>query len=77
RFLISSFVLLAIPFFFVCFTVLTKKDLLVFLVQSFTGVFLLIICLLFGVQYKRGTESGIFTSTKPMVIGILSFFLLR
>ncbi|RJS54625.1 DMT family transporter [Bacillus subtilis] len=78
RFLIASVVLLTLLF---CIEkglpALTKKDVLVLLVQSFTGVFLFSICLLYGVQYTTGTESGILTSTTPMVIGILSFFLLR
>ncbi|WP_443111395.1 DMT family transporter, partial [Bacillus sp. AGSP2] len=78
RFLLASVVLLTLLF---CiekgFPALTKKDVLVLLVQSFTGVFLFSICLLYGVQYTTGTESGILTSTTPMVIGILSFFLLR
>lgn len=78
RFLLASIVLLTLLF---CiekgFPALTKKDVFVLLVQSFTGVFLFSICLLYGVQLTTGTESGILTSTTPMVIGILSFFLLR
>lgn len=65
-FLIASVVLLTLLF---CIEkglpALTKKDVLVLLVQSFTGVFLFSICLLYGVQYTTGTESGILTSTTP------------
>ncbi|GEK26256.1 putative transporter YetK [Bacillus spizizenii] len=78
RFLLAAIVLLTLLFYIEKgFPALTKKDVFVLLVQSFTGVFLFSICLLYGVQYTTGTESGILTSTTPMVIGILSFFLLR
>lgn len=56
---------------------LTKKDVSILFFQSFTGVFLFSICLLYGVQYTTAMESGIITSTTPIMIGILSFFILK
>lgn len=53
---------------------LSKKDVFVLLLQSFTGVFLFSICMLYGVKLTTGMESGIITSTTPMAVGILAFF---
>lgn len=56
---------------------LSKKDVIVLLLQSFTGVFLFSICMLYGVKLTTGMESGIITSTTPMAVGVLAFFLLK
>ncbi|QHZ48332.1 DMT family transporter [Bacillus sp. NSP9.1] len=78
RFLIAAIVLVILLFCFEKgFPALTKKDVFVLLIQSFTGVFLFSICLLYGVGMTTGMESGIITSTTPMAVGILAFFLLK
>ncbi len=56
---------------------LTRKEVTILSLQSFTGVFLFSIFLLYGVQYTKAVESGIITSTTPIVIGILSFLILK
>ncbi|NDI35301.1 DMT family transporter [Chengkuizengella sediminis] len=56
---------------------LTKKQFLILFLQSFTGVFLFSICLLYGVQYTSALDSGVITSITPMVIGLLSYILLK
>lgn len=59
------------------FPALSKKDVFVLLLQSFTGVFLFSVCMLYGVKLTTGMESGIITSTTPMAVGVLAFFLLK
>ncbi|MGP7819753.1 DMT family transporter [Niallia sp. 01092] len=44
---------------------------------SLTGVFGFSVLLLYGLQYTSATESGIITSTSPMVISLISFFFLK
>jgi drug/metabolite transporter (DMT)-like permease len=56
---------------------LQRKDIFVLFLQSFFGVFLFSICLLYGVQYTTASESGIITSITPMVIGVLAIVLLK
>lgn len=56
---------------------LSKRDVFILLLQSFTGVFLFSICMLYGVMLTTGMESGIITSTTPMAVGVLAFFLLK
>lgn len=45
--------------------------------QSFFGVFLFSICMLFGVQWTTATAAGIITSTVPACIAFLSFWILK
>lgn len=45
--------------------------------QSFFGVFLFSILMLYGVQYTSATSAGIITSTIPAAVAVLSYFLLR
>ncbi|GIQ68049.1 DMT family transporter [Xylanibacillus composti] len=54
-----------------------RKDMGVLFLQSLTGVFGFSVCLLYGLQYTTATESGIITSTTPMVIALISFFFLK
>ncbi|WP_412677796.1 DMT family transporter [Bacillus swezeyi] len=78
RFLIAAVVLVILLFYFEKgFPALTKKDVFVLLIQSFTGVFLFSVCMLYGVKLTTGMESGIITSTTPMAVGVLAFFLLK
>ncbi len=59
------------------FPKLTIKDVGIICLQSFTGVFLFSICLLYGVQFTTATESGIITSLTLIVIAVLSLFILK
>ncbi|KQL52528.1 hypothetical protein AN964_02575 [Heyndrickxia shackletonii] len=45
--------------------------------QSFFGVFLFSVLMLYGVRYTSATAAGIITSTVPAIIAILSFFILK
>lgn len=45
--------------------------------QSFFGVFLFSICMLYGVQWTTATSAGIITSTVPACIALFSFWLLK
>ncbi|WP_102273825.1 DMT family transporter [Cytobacillus massiliigabonensis] len=45
--------------------------------QSFFGVFLFSVLMLYGVRFTSATAAGIITSTVPAVIALLSFFFLR
>ncbi|UOY88131.1 DMT family transporter [Bacillus glycinifermentans] len=78
RFLIAAAVLIVLLIVFEKgFPELTKKDVFVLVMQSFTGVFLFSVCMLYGVKLTTGMESGMITSTTPMAVGILAFFLLK
>lgn len=78
RFLIAAAVLIVLLIVFEKgFPELTKKDVFVLVMQSFTGVFLFSVCMLYGVKLTTGMESGIITSTTPIAVGILAFFLLK
>ncbi|WP_209860122.1 DMT family transporter [Paenibacillus shirakamiensis] len=56
---------------------LTRKEIVLLFFQALTGVFLFNICLLIGLQKTPATESGIITSTTPMVISVLSLFFFK
>ncbi|GED71777.1 putative transporter YetK [Brevibacillus reuszeri] len=45
--------------------------------QSFFGVFLFSICMLYGVKWTSATAAGIITSTVPACIALFSFWLLK
>ncbi|MBG9564494.1 DMT family transporter [Brevibacillus agri] len=45
--------------------------------QSFFGVFLFSICMLYGVRWTTATAAGIITSTVPACIALFSFWLLK
>lgn len=45
--------------------------------QSFFGVFLFSICMLYGVQWTTATAAGIITSTVPACIALFSFWILK
>ncbi|MCY7791669.1 DMT family transporter [Bacillus haynesii] len=78
RFFIAAAVLMILLFWIEKgFPALSKKDVFVLLLQSFTGVFLFSVCMLYGVKLTTGMESGIITSTTPMAVGVLAFFLLK
>ncbi|EGK11232.1 DMT family transporter [Kroppenstedtia eburnea] len=45
--------------------------------QAFFGTYLFNLCLMYGVRWTTGVESGIITSFTPAAVGLLSFLLLR
>lgn len=45
--------------------------------QAFFGTYLFNLCLMYGVKWTTGVESGIITSFTPAAVGLLSFLLLR
>ncbi|TCJ06425.1 DMT family transporter [Cytobacillus praedii] len=47
------------------------------ILQSFFGVFLFSVLMLYGVRFTSATAAGIITSTVPAVIALLSFFFLK
>lgn len=53
------------------------KDILLLFLLALTGVFGFSVLLLYGLQYTSAVESGIITSTSPMVISLISFFFLK
>jgi drug/metabolite transporter (DMT)-like permease len=52
---------------------LTGRDLMILLLQAFTGLFLFRIFILIGVTYTGAIEAGIILSTTPAVTGFISF----
>lgn len=54
-----------------------KKDIFLLFLLALTGVFGFSVLLLYGLQYTSAVESGIITSTSPMVISLISFFFLK
>lgn len=55
----------------------TREEGRVLFWQSFFGVFLFSICMLYGVQWTSATAAGIITSTVPACIALLSFWILK
>lgn len=56
---------------------LRKSHLGLLFLQSFFGVFLFSVLMLYGVRFTSAAAAGIITSTVPAVIALLSFFFLR
>jgi drug/metabolite transporter (DMT)-like permease len=56
---------------------LQKKDACLLFLQAFAGNFLFSILLLYGLKLASAAESGIILGTVPVVIGLISFLLLR
>jgi len=56
---------------------LGKKDACLLFLQAFAGNFLFSILLLYGLKLTSAAESGIILGTVPVVIGLISFLLLR
>jgi len=56
---------------------LGKKDACLLFLQAFAGIFLFSILLLYGLKLTSAAESGIILGTVPVVIGLISFLLLR
>ena len=56
---------------------LRKKDACMLFLQAFAGNFLFSILLLYGLKLTSAAESGIILGTVPVVIGLISFLLLR
>lgn len=56
---------------------LSKKDACVLFLQAFAGNFLFTILLLYGLKLTSAAESGIILGTVPVVIGLISFLVLR
>jgi drug/metabolite transporter (DMT)-like permease len=59
------------------FPVISHKDYGTIFLQSFTGVFLFNLFLLYGLRFTTASESGIITSTTPAVISIIAFLFLK
>ncbi|GIO08809.1 putative transporter YetK [Brevibacillus reuszeri] len=55
----------------------TREEGRVLFWQSFFGVFLFSICMLYGVQWTSATAAGIITSTVPACIALFSFWILK
>ena len=55
----------------------TREEGMVLFWQSFFGVFLFSICMLYGVQWTSATAAGIITSTVPACIALFSFWILK
>lgn len=55
----------------------TREEGKVLFWQSFFGVFLFSICMLYGVQWTSATAAGIITSTVPACIALFSFWILK
>ncbi|MFO1446207.1 DMT family transporter [Bacillus sp. Bva_UNVM-123] len=56
---------------------LEKRHVGYLFLQSFFGVFLFSVLMLYGVRFTSAAAAGIITSTVPAVIALLSFFFLR
>jgi drug/metabolite transporter (DMT)-like permease len=56
---------------------LGKKNTCVLFLQAFAGNFLFSILLLYGLKLTSAAESGIILGTVPVVIGLISFLVLR
>jgi drug/metabolite transporter (DMT)-like permease len=56
---------------------LRKKDALVLFLQALAGNFLFSILLLYGLKLTSAAESGIILGTVPVMIGLISFLVLR
>jgi drug/metabolite transporter (DMT)-like permease len=56
---------------------LGKKNACVLFLQAFAGNFLFSILLLYGLKLTSAAESGIILGTVPVVIGLISFLVLR
>lgn len=54
----------------------SRADLRILALQSFTGIFLFNVLLLYGLKYTSATAGGVITSTTPAVIGLLSWLFL-
>ncbi|NPC91344.1 DMT family transporter [Bacillus sp. WMMC1349] len=59
------------------FPKISKSDLWTLFMLALTGVFGFSVLLLYGLKYTTATESGIITSTTPMVICFISFMFLK
>lgn len=53
------------------------RDALILLLQSFVGVFLYSLCILYGLKKTTALESGIILSTSPAVMAFISWFILK
>ncbi|MCZ8520342.1 MULTISPECIES: DMT family transporter [Paenibacillus] len=56
---------------------LDKKDVLFLLLQSFLGMFLFRVLMLYGLKTVSAAEAGILTSFTPAAVAVLSFLLLK
>jgi drug/metabolite transporter (DMT)-like permease len=56
---------------------LGKKDACILFLQAFAGNFLFSILLLYGLKLTSAAQSGIILGTVPVVIGLISFLVLR
>lgn len=57
--------------------VVGRRDMIFLFLQAFTGIYLFRVLLLCGLKYTSASESGIITSTTPVVLAVISFIFLR
>ncbi|MGO4888958.1 DMT family transporter [Anaerobacillus sp. MEB173] len=72
--------LILLPLLFVVekgFPKISKNDMWILFVESFTGIFLFSIFLLYGLKYVSAASGGIIISTTPAVIGIIAYLFLK
>jgi drug/metabolite transporter (DMT)-like permease len=59
------------------FPKIEKKDMWILFIESFTGIFLFSIFLLYGLKYVSAANGGIIISTTPAVIGLIAYIFLK
>ncbi|WP_100408021.1 DMT family transporter [Bacillus solitudinis] len=59
------------------FPKISKRDYKILFVQSFLGVFMFSVLLMYGLKLTTAVESGIITSITPAIVSLISFFLLK
>jgi drug/metabolite transporter (DMT)-like permease len=56
---------------------ITRRDWMLIFLQTFCGVFLFSVFLLYGLKLTSAAESGIITSSTPAILGLISFVFLK
>lgn len=56
---------------------ISRRDLLLILLQCLTGVFLFNVLLLYGLKYTSALDAGIISSSTPALLGAFSFLFLK
>jgi drug/metabolite transporter (DMT)-like permease len=77
RFAVASVVLIPILVRYRKQIVMTKKLAISLFLQSFTGIFLFSIFLLYGLRFTSPTDAGIITGSTPVVLCVLAAVFLR
>ncbi|MDL4839436.1 DMT family transporter [Aquibacillus rhizosphaerae] len=77
RFLVASLILVPLLIFKEGIPSLNKKDIVILFFQSFTGVFLFSIFMLYGLKFTTAMEAGLVTSTLPAMVALLAYFITK